>query len=139
MGADNRIQDLALNKKERLEGFKIGGIFPLYLRFITVSTHIRMSAIKEKIQELKKGEITPADFDNTALLKDLIPLMIDYITEGIINGRGFGFLIRPFLKRKLWKCGHAHIMNLFVTLYKKNDPAFFLTYWKLITQKVDTK
>jgi hypothetical protein len=133
------IADIATNEKKRLNGFKVLGIFPFYLKYITTGTHIRLCAIRSQIQDLMKDR-EPAinDFYDPALQTKLIPLINNYIITALTNNRFLGWFFRWALDRKIKRCGHYHILNLFITIQKLDEPAFFLSYWKLINQVDNT-
>ena len=130
------IADIATNEKKRLNGFKVLGVFPFYLKYITTKTHIQICRIKEEIHMISGDEIKVSDFYNSELQAQVIPLINQYIVTALINNRNFGWLFKIFLLRKLSKCGHSHLFNLYMTIHKLDEPAFFFGYWKLIT-KVD--
>jgi hypothetical protein len=133
------IANIATDEKKRLNGFRVLGVFPFYLKYITTGTHIKLCGIKAMIQDLMKGrEPKVSDFEDTDLQIKLIPLLNKYIITALLNGRFLSFFLKPILLRKIKNCGHYHIVNLYVTIYKLDEPAFFLTYWKLINQKDNT-
>lgn len=131
------IANIALDAKQRLNGFKVLGVFPFYLKFIRTSTHIKLCVIRESIQAIHSGEINISDFYNSELQRKLRPLIIRYCLTGLLNDRFLSFAIRPFLSRRLKACGHFHILNLFLMIQKLDEPAFFLTYWRLI-KRIDS-
>ena len=132
------IADIATNERKKLNGFKILGVFPFYLRYITVATHIQLCKIKEQIQAISPKELTVSDFENFELQKNITPLILEYCATALSNNRPFSFMYKFFIMQKLKKSGHYHILNLYYTIFKLNEPVFFLTYWKLINQKDHT-
>ncbi len=126
------LADLVTNEKSKLNGFKVLGVFPFYLRYIRADVHIRLCAIKEMMSVLKDGEPESSDFYDSKLQSELIPLLNQYIVTALINKRFMGWFIKILLCRKVEGCGHTHLMNLYLTIRKLDDPAFFLIYWKLI-------
>lgn len=132
------LADIATNEKKQLKGFKILWIFPFYLRYITTATHIRLCKIKEQINEVSPDEPSIDDFSDSTLQSKVIPLINEYCVTALVNNRPFGFFFNWLLRSKVKKCGHAHILNLFLTIQKMNEPAFFLMYWKLIRKKENT-
>jgi len=133
-----QIADIITNEKQLLNGFKVLGIFPFHLKYITTGTHIKLCKIKHKIQQLKPTEVDMSDFSNPELQEKLVPLVNEYCVTALVNGRPFSWLFRYLLNQKIKKCGHYHILNLFITIHKLNEPAFFLSYWTLIKQKDNT-
>jgi hypothetical protein len=133
------IADIATNEKQKLNGFRVLGVFPFHLKYITTGTHIKLCKIRTAIQSLTKGQdLKASDFYDPKLQESLLPLINDYIVTALINGRLLGWLFTPLLRSKVNKCGHIHILNLYVTIYKLDEPAFFLTYWKLMNQQDNT-
>jgi hypothetical protein len=134
-----QLAGIATNEKMKLDGFKVLGVFPFYLRFINTGTHIRLCAIKDKILT-ELGEVEPriSDFENTDLQKRVIPLINEFIVTALVNDRMFSWAFRALLNRKIKKCGHYHILNLYTTIVKLDEPAFFLTYWRWMTKKENT-
>lgn len=132
------IADILTNEKKKLEGFKVMGIFPFHLYYITTETHLKLCKIKEQIKSIKKDSITIEDFSNYDLQSKVIPLINKYCVTGLINSRNFGWFFKLFLNRKIKKCSHYHILNLYLTIHKLNEPAFFLSYWTLVTQTDNT-
>lgn len=133
------LANIAINEKKRLKGFKVVRIFPYYLRYITTGTHIQLCAIKAEILLLTKGkEPSRDDFYNPELQASIMPLINKYIVVGLVNRRPCKWFFQFLLNKKIKRCGHNHILNLFLTLHKLNEPAFFLSYWNLITQVDNT-
>ena len=132
------LADIATNEKKKLDGFKVLGVFPFYLRYILTGTHIQLCKIREQIQELSTTEPKSSDFYNFKLQSDIIPLINKYCVTALVNGRNFGWFFRLLLNRKIKKCGHSHILNLYMTIQKLDEPVFFLSYWNWITQKDST-
>ncbi len=133
------LADIATNESHTLEGFKVMGVFPFRLKLITTETHIRLCRIKAKLQQIKKEEdATVDDFYDPEVQEQAQPLINEYIVTALLNGRSFSMLLRPFLKRKLKRCAHSHILNLYMTVFKLNEPAFFLTYWRPLLRKDST-
>jgi len=94
--------------------------------------------VKEKINKLVPGEPKLSDFYDSLLQEKVMPLVNHYCVIALTNNRGFRWFFKLILKRKIKQCGHYHILNLYFTIHKLNEPAFFLTYWKLIKQKDNT-
>lgn len=132
------LADIATNEKQLLKGFKVFGLFPFYLKYISVGTHIKLCKIRELINRIASDEFSIKDFFNSELQEKITPLIIDYCLTALINDRPFAGVFKIILKKKLSKCGHFHLFNLFFTINKLNEPAFFLTYWKLIKQQEST-
>jgi len=132
------IADIATNEKKLLKGFKVLGVFPFYLRFITTGTHIQLCKIREQIRATHPDEIKLDDFYDSKLLEKVIPLINQYCVKALVNGRFLGVLFNILLKYKVKRCSHYHILNLYLTITKLNEPAFFLSYWKLILMKTNT-
>ena len=131
------LADIATNEKHKLNGFKVLGIFPFYLRYIRTDKHIQLSKIREQIQQVTK-EPKVSDFDNYEIQKKSIPLINDYCVTGLINNRLFGWAFKLLLKRKIKSCSHSHILNLYVMIQKLDDPGFFLAYWRALNRKDNT-
>ena len=132
------IADLATNEKHLLKGFKVVGIFPYHLAYITTKTHIRLSRIRAQIRALGVKEPTIEDFYNAELQEKAEPLIEDYLLTGLVNSRSFGRIFRYLLRRKLKRCSHYHYLNLYAMIHKLDDPSFFLAYWKFLLIKDDT-
>jgi len=130
------IADIATNERKKLQGFKVLGVFPFYLKYITTGTHVKLCKVKEQLTEFATEDIKVSDFYNSELQGKILPLINEYVATALVNGRPFGWFFKKVLVRKLKQCGHYHLLNLYVTIYKLDEPAFFLGYWKLIT-KVD--
>lgn len=130
-----QIADIATDEKKKLHGFKILGIFPFYLRYIKTGTHIQLCRIKEQIHQSSPDEPKISDFNDSKLQEKVIPLVISYCVTALANNRAFTWFFKFLLKRKVSNCGHFHILNLYLTIQKLNEPAFFFTYWKLIKMK----
>lgn len=129
------LADIATNDKQLLKGFKLFGIIPFYVGYIKTGTNIRLCKIKEELRMIV-GENGPtlSDFDNADLQTKAIPLINKYCATALCNGRNR--FIYWALLRKIKQCGHSHILNLYLTIYKLNEPAFFFTYWRMIL-KID--
>jgi len=134
------IADIATDEKKKLQGFKVLGVFPFYLRYIKVGTHIQLCKIKELIENVsgREEDMKVSNFYDSKLQEAVTPLIIEYCLIALLNRRLFCWFFKPLLKRKLQNCGHYHILNLYVTIHKLNEPAFFLSYWKLLRQKDNT-
>jgi hypothetical protein len=131
------IADIATNEKHKLNGFKVLGIFPFYLRYIRTDTHIQLSKIKEQIQEITKEPVVN-DFYDPAIQVKALPLINKYCVTALVNKRMFGWFFKLFLNRKIKGCSHKHIENLYVTILRLDNPGFFLGYWKSLHQKDST-
>lgn len=132
------LADIATNEKKVLKGFKVLGLFPFYLKFICVGTHIKLCKIKELINRVAPNDFSANDFYDSELQANVIPLILEYCSTALLNDRPLSFLFRPIINSKLKRCGHYHLLNLFFTIHRLNEPAFFLTYWRLIKQKENT-
>jgi len=133
-----QIADIVTGTSKQLQGFKVLGIFPFYLKFITTGTHIKLAKIRAQIDALTESEPKVSDFTDPELMAKIKPLMDDYILTGLLNGRAFSWFFYFLLKRKIKECSHAQILNLFLVIQSLNEPAFFFTYWNLITKKDHT-
>lgn len=133
------LADIATNESQKLSGFKVLGVIPFHLKYITTRTHIRLCKIRAQIQELKKdSEPMVDDFNNPELQEKIMPLMYEYCVVGLLNDRAFKTLLRPFLMAKIKRCSHKQIWNLYFTIAKLNEPAFFLSWWKMMMMKDNT-
>lgn len=132
------IADIATNERKKLQGFKVLGVFPFYLRYIRTDTHIQLCKIREQIQEIYSGEPKLEHFYDSELQAKIIPLINNYCVTALTNNRNFAFLYRFLLFKKIKGCTHSHILNIYLTVLKFNEPAFFLSYWKLIVMKMNT-
>jgi hypothetical protein len=132
------IADIATNEKKKLQGFKVGGIFPFYLKYIRTGVHIKLCKIQEQIHRISPNEPTINDFYNSEIQEKAIPLINKYCVTALVNDRPFAWFFRKLLYMKIKTCGHFHILNLYVTIRKLNEPAFFLSYWQLIKQTDNT-
>jgi len=132
------LADIATDEKRKLNGFKVFGIFPFYLKYVKVITHNRLCKIREMINEVSPDEPKFEDFYNSKLQDKVIPLILKYCQVALVNNRKFSWFFNWVLKRKLKECGHYHILNLFLTIKNLDEPAFFLSYWKLIKLQDNT-
>lgn len=132
------LANLATNEKHLLKGFKVLGIIPFYLKYITTGTHIKLCAIREKINLLSEKESSFDDFHNHELQSKLTPLVNEYCKVALLNGRAFSFLYSFFLEKKIRRCGHNNILNLYATIQQLDQPAFFLSYWKSLKMNDST-
>lgn len=132
------LADIATNEKKLLRGFKVLGVFPFYLRYITTRTHVQLCKIQEQIAHVAPEKVTNLEYNDYKLMSELTPFLIEYALIGLLNSRNFSFFLRPLLKQKLKKCGHYHLLNLYMTIYNFDNPTFFLSYWPLIRQKKST-
>lgn len=132
------IADIATDEKKKLQGFKVLGIFPFYLRYIRTGTHIQLCRLKEQMQTLTSEEPKISDFNDSKLQEQLVPLLNAYCVTALANNRDFGWFFKFLLMRKIKKCGHYHILSIYFTIQKLNEPAFFLTYWRSLNQKNNT-
>lgn len=131
-----QIADIATNERKLLKGFKVLGIFPFYLSYIKTRTHIKLCRIKASLRlRIGKIQFSTKDFYDAKLQENVLPYIEDYCVTALCNERPFTWFFRMVLKRKLRQCGHYHILNLYMTIQSLDQPAFFLTYWKLITMK----
>jgi len=129
------LANVATNEKKLLKGFRVLGVFPFYLRYIRTDTHIQLCRIREKIHRIYDGEIQIENFYDSELQAKLVPLINEYCCTALVNNRTLAFLYRFLISNKLKTCGHYHILNLYITIIRLNEPAFFLSYWKLIRMK----
>lgn len=121
---------IAIDKKQRISGFKVLGVFPFYLKYIRVDTHIELCVIKESINALTEKEPDIVDFWDAKLMREATPLLIQYCLTALLNNRRFSRLYTPILLRKLKACSHYHLFTLYNVIFSLNEPAFFLAYWK---------
>lgn len=125
-----KLADIANDKKELLNGFKVLGIFPFYLKHIRTSTQIEICRLRDKIQEIKsEGEVTLNDFYDTKIMTKTKPLIDKLITVALVNQRKFGWLLYPFVKAKVKECDHQQINSLYIMIVKLSDASFFLGYY----------
>lgn len=132
-----QLADISTNEKHKLNGFKVLGIFPFYLKFIRTDTHIQLARIRAEIQKITK-EPKISDFQNIDIQSKAIPLINEYCVKALLNNRNYGWFLRIFILRKIKGCSHKHIENLYVTIHKLDEPAFFLSYWKDLNRKDNT-
>ena len=130
------LADITTNEATLLKGFKVLGVFPFYLKYIKVSTHIKLCKIKDQILKQSPEKMEVQDFFSAGIQAKIMPLVLQYCLIGLLNDRAGKWLFYWFVKRRLNQCGHYHILNIFLMLQKLNEPAFFLTYWTLI-KKMD--
>ena len=130
----DQLANIAADESHVLNGFKVLGCIPFHLKYITVRTHIILCKIRSRLQQLKEGEeeIKSNDFYDADLQQKILPLVEEYCMTGLLNNRKLSFLFIPFLRAKLRRCSHSQIWNIYMTIFKLNEPAFFLSYWKLI-------
>lgn len=131
------LADIATNEKHLLNGFKVLGLFPFYLRYIRVDTHIRLSKIREQIQQIKEDPSVD-DFYNSEIQATAMPLIYNYCVTALVNNRILGWFFRFMLFRKVKTCSHSHILSLYIMVQKLDQPAFFLTYWKELNRNDNT-
>lgn len=132
------IANVVTKARLRLNGFKVLGAFPFHLSYITTNTHIKLCAIREQIRLASPEQPKADDFYNAKLMAALKPLVEDYCVTALLNSRVLSFLMKPFLKYKISRCGHQHLWNVYMTVYKLNEPAFFLSYWNQMIQVDNT-
>lgn len=133
-----QLADIATNEKKLLKGFKVLGVFPFYLRYIRTDTHIQLCKIKEQLRQHKKEQLELSDFYDSEFQENIVPLINNYCVTALVNNRRFSKVFRYLLGRKIKACGHYHILNLYLTIAKLNEPAFFFSYWKLMTMAENT-
>lgn len=133
-----QLANIATDEKHLLEGFKVLGIIPFYLKYITTGTHIKLCGIREKINQISDKEASFDDFYNSELQSKLAPLVNEYCEVALLNGRMFQWLYRWSLRRKIKECGHNQILNIYATIQNLDQPAFFLSYWRGMKQKDNT-
>jgi hypothetical protein len=134
-----QLADIILNEKHELRGFKVGGLIPFFLTPIRVSTHIALCKTQTQIRAgigNRDGKLE--DFYNLDIMKKATPLILRYCEIGLLNNRPFSFVLQFLLRRKLRSCSHKQLFNLFMTIHKLNEPAFFLAYWTQLTKKEHT-
>ena len=132
------IADITNDSKHLLKGFKVLGVFPFYLKYIKVSTHVDLCRIKEQIKLISPKEASLADFENAELQAKIMPLILDFCRIALVNNRSFSWFFNLVLGQKLKSCGHWHILNIYLTIFKLNDPSFFLMYWKHLKTQENT-
>lgn len=133
-----QLADIVTNEKYRLNGFKVLGVFPFHLRYIRTDTHIQLCKIRDKMEKITDEEPSLSHFYDVEVQEQMLPLMIDYCLTGLLNNRRGGIFLKWFLRKKIERCSHSHLFNIFIHIQKLNEPAFFLTYWKLLKQPTNT-
>ena len=132
-----QIANIATDEKFRLEGLRILGVIPISVSYIQVSTHIKLCKIKEEIKKVKlSGSLE--DFYNPKIQEGLLPLVAEYCVTALCNEKRYSFLIKKLIRKKVMKNSHAGILNLMMTIQKLDEPAFFLTYCKMLMQADNT-
>ena len=131
---------IALKKGEELEGFKILGIFPFYVKHLSMTTQIKICEIRDILQELRdsEGDVTLNDFYNTKQLKKALPYIHKLITKGLINSKWYNYFLYPFLLSKVKNCSNIDLKLLYEKLLEKADPSFFLSCYHHMTTKDHT-
>ena len=134
-----KIAQIAKDKKEKLNGLKILGFIPFYVKYLRGSTIIEMCEIQAKIRAANGGSDvyndTPINHD---ILKIVIPLIDEYITIGLLNNRLISCILKPFVKSKVRDCSEEQKTHLYMMLYKFRDPSFFLSYYPHLVKKDHT-
>lgn len=130
----SQLADIALDESRKLNGFRVGGLFPFYLKHIKTRTHIRLCEIQERINQVSDSKDLLSDFYNPTVQAHILPLIEEYILVALLNNRRGKWLIRPFLRKKIARCGHKQLCNLYFTIQQLNEPAFFLAYYKRLKQ-----
>lgn len=132
-----QIADIAVGDSYRLKGFRILAVFPLTVSYIKVCTHIQLCRIREEIKEVcGGGELK--DFYDAEIQARTLPLIAEYCATAICNSRWYVKPLKGMIKRKIKSNSHAGILNLMMTIQKLDEPAFFLTYCKVLTQEDGT-
>ncbi len=134
----SQLADIALDESRKLNGFRVGGILPFYLKYIKTRTHIRLCEIQERINEASDSKDLLSDFYNPTVQAHILPLIEEYILVALLNNRTGKWLIRPFLRKKIERCGHKQLCNLYFTIQQLNEPAFFLAYYKHLKRTTGT-
>ena len=139
MSNTQKIAKIFNKDKELLNGFKILGIFPFYLKHISMPVQIKILALKDLLREIKgDSEVDVNDFYTTELMRKSMPIIFDIITTGLINGRKLGSLLYPFIRAKVKECSHEQIHGLYSKTTELSDPGFFLSYYQHMTKKDHT-
>lgn len=131
------LADITINEKHELKGFKVLGVFPFYLTYIRTDTHIQLSKLRSKIQEITK-EPKINDFYDPEIQQKALPLINEYILLALLNNRKLSWFFRFPLMQKIKSCSHKQLLGLYLTIQKMDEPAFFLAYWKLLNLKDNT-
>ncbi len=132
-----QLADISTNEKHKLNGFKVLGIFPFYLKFIRTDTHIQLCRIKEQINKIT-DDPKVSDFYDSSIQEKALPLINKYCLTALLNKRKFSWFLRRFISRKIKSCGHYHILNLYKMILSLDDPTFFLPYWRNLNRKDNT-
>lgn len=131
MSNAKKIAIIANNEGEQLYGFKILGVFPFYLKHIKNTTHIKICELRDEMQEIKgNNKASINDFYNTELMKKTLPLINKLITKALINKRLLGFILYPFIKRKVDECSNEQKKDLYKKILELSDASFFLSYYQ---------
>ena len=110
------VSKVASNESFKVHGFKVMGIrLPFTCKSLRTDTVIQLAGIGERI---KKTE------DGAYIVKDNIPLIIQYIATGLNNNRFFGLLI-PLYKRELQKVSQTELIYLYNQVKALWNPALF--------------
>ena len=136
---DAELASLATKGEERIVGFKIGGLFPLSLRFIRVDVHIQLCAIKSQIHALTPEDVNPLEqFHNPEFQSKYVPLLLKYLEIGLLNGRYISWLIRPLLRHHLSRLSYYEILFKYFQIVQKDDPAYFFVVWTSLRRTDNT-
>lgn len=134
-----KIASIANDDKELLNGFKIFGVFPFYLKHIRTGVQIEICSIRDEIQEIKGNrEVSLNDFYNTDLMKNTKPLIDKLIAKALINKRVFGWFLYPFILKKVKECNFKQINGLYKKIVELSDATFFLGCYHHLTLKDHT-
>lgn len=131
-----KLGHIANNEAGKLEGFKVLGMFPFYLKHLRNDVMIDCLIIKDKIQDIKgSDETTMNDVFDSLFMKQIQPLVYEYVTIGLINKSIIGRIFKPFIKAKVKSCSNKQLHNLYAVIQKLSDYAFFLDILNHLNQK----
>lgn len=109
---------------------KIGGIFPLSIKYIRTDTHIALCEIKEQIHAITGEEdCNLSNFSNPAFQKKYIPLFRKYLELGLINNRFLISLFSSIIRATIKQMSYHEMFFLYLRIMEKNDPAYFFVAW----------
>lgn len=120
----------------KIEGFKVLGVIPFYLKYIRIPVMVELAIILDKIKELKgDSEVTIDDIFDSKLMSKTMPLMFEYVTVGLVNNTFLGKLFKPFIKRKVKECSAEQLRSLYIVIQNLSNYAFFFDMYKHMTIK----
>jgi hypothetical protein len=120
----------------KIEGFKVLGVIPFYLKYIRIPVMVELSVILDRIKEIKgDSDVTIDDIFNSKLMVEIMPLMFEYVTVGLVNKTFLGKLFKPLIKRKVKQCSAEQLRNLYIVIQNLANYAFFFDMYKHMTIK----